>query len=147
MTAAPANGSQNRSQGREPEFTTRFWEVPVPLLAVHRCAGQPMLLAAWLNIADAEREDLALGQPPRSRSALAASMGMDEVSWQRVVDSLLAAGLVTSNADGTLQVPWTPLYFASLAYARQQQQQNVATRAAAAASSAASAHQEPLAFE
>lgn len=119
----------------------------MPLLVVQRCVSQPLLLAAWLNIAAAEREDLALGQPPRSRERLAASVGLDIPSFQRVVDSLVAAELVTQEADGTLQVPWTPLYFASLAHARHQQQQNVATRTAAAASSAAAMQQEPLALD
>ncbi|WP_322489383.1 hypothetical protein [Chloroflexus sp.] len=115
----------------------------MPLLVVHRCASQPMLLAAWLNIAAAEREDLALGQPPRQRSALAASMGMDEASFSRLVDSLLAGELVASAADGTLRIPWTPLYFASLAYARQQQQK-IAT---STATSPAAVQQEPLALD
>jgi len=104
-----------------------------------------MLLAAWVNIAAAEREDFALGQPPRSRSTLAASMGIDETSLQRLIDSLVAAELLTSSADGTLQVPWTPLYFASLAYARQQQAQQVATRTVAG--DATAVQQEPLALD
>lgn len=147
MAAVSGNRSPNGSPGREPDFTTRFWEVPVPLLVIHRCASQPVLLAAWLNIAAAEREDLALGQPPRSWEALAASVGLDLPGFQRVVGALVAAELVTQEADGRLQVPWTPLYFASLAYARYQQQKIVATRAAAAASSAAAVHQEPLVLE
>lgn len=129
---------------RTPDLTTRFWEVPLPSLVVHRCAGQPMLLAAWVNIAAAEREDLALGNPPRQRNVLAASMGLDEAGFQRLVEILLAAEFLTSDPDGTLRVPWTPLYFASLAYAHHMQQQ---TATSTPAPNTAPVQQQPLALD
>jgi len=131
--------------GRAPEYTTRFWEIPVPMLVVKHLAGQPLLLAAWLHIAGAEREDMALGQPPRSWEALAASVGLDLPAFRQVVGTLVAAGLVTAEANGWLHIPWTPLYLASLAHARAQRAQPTsAAPPPPAAADAPAAHQASL---
>jgi hypothetical protein len=127
----------------EPDLTLRFWETPLPSVVVYRCTGQPMLLATWVTIATAEREDRALGRTPRSRGALASSLGLDEVALQPLVEYLLATNLLSSDPDGTLFVPWALLSMASLAYARHLQQQHMTTSTI----TSPAAHQEPLALE
>jgi hypothetical protein len=126
----------------KPDLTLRFWETPLPSAVVYRCTGQPMLLAAWVTIATAEREDRALGRIPRSRDALASSLGLDEVALQPLIEYLLATNLLSSEPDGTLYVPWALLSMASLAYARHLQQQMTTATVTSPA-----AHQEPLALE
>ncbi len=98
----------------------RFWELSVPLAVLQRCAGNPLLLAAWLTTAALLFEDDALRGTPRPIHELLAAvtqqLGIDQ-QQSIVVTSLLVALeerhlLAVSNEQ--IVIPWAALAESSL---------------------------------
>lgn len=102
----------------EPVTTTRFWELPVPIQVIHACAGDPVKLAAWLVIAQAQREDTGLGLPPRSPAILAATAGQDLAMFAATTAALVADGLLIVQPDGRMGVPLGSLQMHAMTYAQ-----------------------------
>jgi hypothetical protein len=109
-----------------PDRGTRFWELPVPLAVLRHCAGNALMLAAWLSTAAILLEDEALRGVPRPAPdllvAVAQQLGIEHQP-SIIVTSLLVALeerqlLAVSNAQ--IVIPWAALAETSVNEAQQQ---------------------------
>jgi hypothetical protein len=128
---------------RQPDGT-RFWEIPVSFELIHACAGDGELLAAWLVIAAAEREDAGLGLPPREPHVLAATAGQTLDEFEANMSYLLDNGFLTRWPDGSIRVPWGRLYQHSVETANSLLASVAARRTAVASSTVLTVLQQSL---
>jgi hypothetical protein len=119
MPSAPASRRVDRG--------TRFWETPLPLAVLQRCAGDPLLLAAWVAVAATIQEDEALRGAARPASdlirAVAQLLGLDGQPDILITSLLGTLGdrQLLIVADGQLAIPWSALAEASVAEAQRRQ--------------------------
>jgi len=126
----------------------RFADIPVPFLLLSKYPSDPDTVMTWLVRAMAEREDAALGMPPREEYFLAATAGIDLEDFGYCTDGLIADHWLTRDPNGTIRVPWGHIYETSVEAAWQLQQHVTALRARHAANqAAASPSQQPLDLE
>ncbi len=126
----------------------RFADIPVPFLLLSKYPSDPDTVMTWLVRAMAEREDAALGLPPREDDFLSATAGMDLDDFVFCTKSLIDDHWLTRDPNGTIRVPWGYLYAASVEAAWALQQQVEALRARHAADqAAATSTQQPLDLE
>lgn len=127
----------------------RFADIPVSFLLLSMYPSDSDMVMTWLVRAMAEREDAALGLPPREDYFLSATAGMDSDDFLFCTKMLIKDGWLTRDSTDTIHVPWGHIYASSVDAAWKLQQHVDALRAghAAANLSTAESIQQPLDLE